>query len=144
MFARKTRAGDDQTVVIDWAFAGRGPIGAEINPLVYASVAFYAVGLDRALELEEIVFENYLEGLRDAGWTGDPRQVRLGYTAADIRYAFAEIGRWLTIIHNESMIPRLEQAAGRPAEEILDSIAAVRRAFRRLTDEARELMEVLS
>ena len=144
LFARRTAGDQDQTVAVDWAFVGRGPIGADINPLIYASVVFYAVGLDKAQELEGIVFENYLEGLRDSGWRGDPRQVRLGYAAADIRYAFAEIGRWLTIILDESLHARIELAAGRSAGEILDGTAQMRRYFARLIDQARELIDVLS
>ena len=143
LFARRTAGDDDQTVVLDWAFVGRGPIGADIHPLIFASVSFFEVELDKAQELEEIVFEGYLEGLRDSGWQGDPRQVRLGYAAADIRYTFAEIGRWLAIVYDDSLIARLELAGGRPVGEILDSIARVRRAFSRLNDKARELMVVL-
>jgi hypothetical protein len=143
LFARRTGSGADQTAAVDWAFMGRGPIGADIHPLIFASVLFSEVGLDRVQELEEIVFENYLEGLRDAGWQGDPRQVRLGYTAAQIRYAFAEIGRWLTVIHDESLIARMEQVMGLPVGEIFDGVVQVRHAFARLTDEARELMDIL-
>ena len=69
--------------------------------------------------------------------------MRLGYAAADIRYAFAEIGRWLTIILDESLHARIELAAGRSAGEILDGTAQVRRYFARLIDQARELIDVL-
>jgi hypothetical protein len=143
LFARKTANGDDQTVVIDWAFVGRGPIGADLQPLIFASLLFYEVGLDRAQELEGIVFEGYLEGLRDVGWRGDPRQARLGYAAARIRYWFAETGRWLALMHDESLVARVEQAGGRPVGEILDRVAQVRSSCGGLIDEARELMEVL-
>ena len=95
--------GDDQTVVIDWAFVGRGPVGADLNPLVWMGIALGGVELDKAQALEEIVLEGYLEGLREAGWQGDPRQVRLGYTAASVRYLFPEIGRWLALILDESL-----------------------------------------
>jgi hypothetical protein len=54
LFARKTANGDDQTVVIDWAFVGRGPIGADLNPLVWMSIALGGVELDKAQHLEEI------------------------------------------------------------------------------------------
>ncbi len=143
LFARRKADGDDQTVVIDWAFVGRGPIGADLSPLVVASIAFYEVGLDKVQELDKIVFDGYLEGLRDVGWQGDPRQARMGYLLANLRYSFAEIGRWLALILDESLRARAERAFGRPLGEVLDYIAQVRRPLRKLLDKARELMDIL-
>lgn len=68
LFARRMVDGGDQTVVIDWAFVGRGPIGADLNPLIMASIALSDIGLDKAQELEDIVIKAYLAGLRDASW----------------------------------------------------------------------------
>jgi hypothetical protein len=143
LFARKTADGDDQTVVIDWAFAGRGAIGAELVPLVLASFAFFEIDLDQTQRLEDIVSEGYLEGLRDAGWRGDPRQVRLGYTAASLRFRFAELNRAMDMILDESQHPFMEQAFGRSMEEIEDHWAQVGSLCDSLTDEARELMDIL-
>jgi hypothetical protein len=144
LFARKTSDGDDQTVVIDWAFVGRGPIGADLNPLVWMSIALAGVEMDKSQELAEIVFEGYLEGLRDAGWQGDPQQVRLGYTAAGARYLFPELGRWLALILDESVRAEAEQRIGLPAGEAFDSVARMRRLLFGKLDEARDLMGILS
>jgi hypothetical protein len=143
LFARKTTDGDDQTVVIDWAFAGRGAIGEELVPLVLASVAFNEIDLAQAQALEDVVFEGYLEGLRDAGWRGNPRQVRLGYTAGSLRFRFAELNRAMEMILDESQHPFLEQVFGRSMEEIQDHWAQVGSLCDSLTDEARELMDIL-
>jgi hypothetical protein len=144
LFARRTADGDDQTVVIDWAFVGRGPIGVDLSPLVLASIAFYEVGLDKVQELDKIVFDGYLEGLHNTGWRGDPRQVRMGYLLANLRYAFAEIGRWLALILDERRRARAEQAFGHPLGEVFDYIAQTRHVFEKLFDEARELMTILA
>ena len=144
LFARKTVDGDDQTVVIDWAFVGRGPIGADLNPLVWMGIALAGVGLDELQELEGIVFEGYLEGLREAGWQGDPQQVRLGYTAAGARYMFPELGRWLALILDESLHAEAEQTYGSPIGEAFDSVARMRRPLFSKLVEARELMGILS
>jgi hypothetical protein len=41
-----------------------------------------------------VAFTGYLEGLREAGWRGDPAQVRLAYCAASaLRYGLW--GAWL-------------------------------------------------
>ena len=143
LFARRTADGDDQTVVIDWAFVGRGPIGADLNPLVWMSIALAGVGPDKAQELEEIVFEGYLEGLREAGWQGDPQQVRLGYTAASVRYLFPEIGRWLALILDESLHAAAEQRYGGRVGESFDSVARMRHPLFSKLDEARDLLDIL-
>jgi hypothetical protein len=44
LFARQTADGDDQTVIIDWAFVGRGPIGADLSPLVVTSADGLPIG----------------------------------------------------------------------------------------------------
>jgi hypothetical protein len=143
LFARKMADGDDQTVVIDWAFVGRGPIGADLNPLVWMSIALGGVGLDKRQELEEIVFEGYLEGLHEAGWRGDSQQVRLGYTAAGARYMFPELGRWLALIRDESLRANMEQRSGLSMGGAFDSAAWMRRSLFSQLDEASDLMDIL-
>jgi hypothetical protein len=143
LFARKTADGDDQTVVIDWAFAGRAAIGAELVPLVLASVAFNEIDLAQTRPLEDIVFAGYLEGLRDAGWRGDPRLVRLGYAASSLRLRLGELNRVIDALLDEGQHPFMEQAFGRTMEEIEGHWAQVDSLVDSLTDEARELMEIL-
>jgi hypothetical protein len=143
LFARKTVDGDDETVLIDWAFVGRGAIGAELNALVCISIALSGAGLDKLQEFEKIAFEGYLEGLHEVGWRGDPQQVRLGYTAASVRYLLAEIGRWVELILDESLHPRAEQAFGMPIGAIFDTAAQHSSIFFDYLDEARGLMDIL-
>jgi hypothetical protein len=143
LFARRTVDGDDQTVVIDWSFVGRGAIGQELVPLALAGVAFSEVDFAHAQALEDIAFEGYLEGLHNAGWRGDPRQVRLGYTAASLRYRFTELDLVIERMFDESQHPFVEQVFGRSMEEIADHWAQVGSLVDGLTDEARELMDIL-
>ncbi len=144
VFSRRMAGGDHQLVAIDWAFAGKGALGEDLVPLILASVMFFEVGLDKAQALEEIAFEGYLEGLRDAGWQGDPRQVRLGYAAAaSLRYKFNDAGRWLNLVLNENMHPMILQMWGMPIENVIDHTAGVASLFDHLADEARELIEAL-
>jgi hypothetical protein len=141
LFSRRTAGGDGQTVAIDWAFAGKGAPGEELVPLVWASVMFFEVGLDRAQALEEITFRAYLEGLSDAGWQGDPRQVRLGYAAAaGLRYQFNDVGRWLALVLNEDLHPMILEMWGMPVEDVIDHTAQVAPFFFRLADEAVDLI----
>jgi hypothetical protein len=88
LFARRTPNGQEQTVAIDWAFAGIDAVGTELAPLVIGSLAFDEVEMDQAEEFEQLAFEGYLEGLREAGWRGEVRQARFGYAAtAPLIYA---------------------------------------------------------
>jgi hypothetical protein len=145
LFARRAAGGDDQTVAIDWAFAGQGALGEELVPLVLASVMFFEVGLDQAQALEEIALEGYLEGLRDAGWQGDPRQVRLGYAAAaSLRYKFNDAGRWLALVLDENLHPMIQQMWGMPIEQVIDHSAQFATISDRLADEARTLISALA
>ena len=143
LFARKTEDGDDQTVAIDWAFAGWGAIGQELAPLVFASTTFFEIDQAQVQELEGIVFEGYLEGLSDAGWRGVPRQVRLGYAAASLRYRIGDLGRIMSITLDESQHAWVEQALGHSIEEIEDNFARNGTLIDSLADEARRLMETL-
>jgi hypothetical protein len=143
LFARKTRDGEDRTVVIDWSYTGRGAIGQELVALVLAGIAFNEVGFSQAQALEEIAFDGYLEGLRHAGWRGDPRQVRLGYTAGSLRYRFAELEKAISLILDESRHAWAERVFGRSIEESQDHWARVGNLVDSLTAEARELMDIL-
>jgi hypothetical protein len=145
LFACKMADGGDQTLAVDWAFAGRGAIGQELVSLVQASVMFYEIGPDKAQALEDIVFDGYLEGLRDAGWRGDARQVRLGYAAASLRYRCGgELGRFLTIILDEGLHDIAQRTFGRPIGEVADFWAYVGHLFDGTIDEARALIDTLA
>ena len=133
----------DQTVAIDWAFVGRGAVGEEIEPLVCRSLGFYDVALTQAQELDGVVFAGYLDGLRDAGWQGDPRQVRLGYTAAVALRCLVTIGQILPTVLDESQHSLTLQIVGHPIGEVLDHNAAWHRFQFGLADESLELLDTL-
>ena len=140
LFARRSMDGRDQTVAIDWAFVGTGAVGEEIEPLVNRSLGFFEVELAKARELDDIVFGGYLDGLRDAGWQGDPRQMRLGYTAATTLRTLVSLGQSLPVLLDESRHIWVERAVGRSIEEAVDHGAEVIRFQLSLADEARELL----
>jgi hypothetical protein len=133
LFAHRRPDGREETVAIDWAFVGRAALGEELVGLVLVSVGFFAVDLMEIQELDQIVFQNYLTGLQDAGWQGDARNVRLGYlAAAALRYIFP-IG--LDLLLDASGIEWHEQASGRSIGEELDRWAGVHRFTLSLVEE---------
>jgi len=122
LFARRPSSGPWQTVAIDWALVGIGPIGRDLNE-------FARRGLDstRAKELEPIVFEGYLEGLCDTGWQGDPRQVRFGQIGRYVMLKIATLGVSLAAATDESRYSWTEQRLGCTMAEWADGVAERRR-----------------
>jgi len=143
LFARRTAEGNYRTVAIDWSDPGWNAVGFEINTLVVGGVLFFEVDFARVRELEDVAFEGYLEGLRDAGWRGDPREVRLGYAASSLRYYLGSTAGTLPMVLDENLHGYLEQGLGRPIEECCDHWARVGSYLSALIDEARELMDIL-
>lgn len=78
LMSRPDAAGGEETIAIDWALAGIAPVGADLSQLVVNAQSTNGFGL---LENEFALVENYIAGLRDAGWNGDPDLVRFGYMA---------------------------------------------------------------
>jgi hypothetical protein len=76
------------TVLIDWGFHGVGALGEDIGNLVPDSVFDQLQPASALTDLDRIVFRNYVEGLRDSGWDGDERLVRLGMCASAVKYSW--------------------------------------------------------
>jgi len=111
--------------------------------LTVIAIAFFDVELAPAQALDEIVFAGYLAGLDDVGWRGDPRQVRLAYTAAAIRYVLGTLDPVLEIFLNEEQHPRMVQALGWPMAAIADHLGVVYAWLFAQLAEARRLQERL-
>jgi hypothetical protein len=143
LFARVSPGGQEQTMAIDWAFAGIGAIGEELSPLVWASLTFFEIELEEARALDPLVFEGYVAGLREAGWRGDVRQARFGYVAsAALRYGIPLL--WgLADALDESRHAAVEQQFGRPVEEVLKRHAEGTYLLLDLAEEARGLLPVI-
>lgn len=78
--ARRSAAGRDQTIALDWALAGVCPIGYDLGSLAFGA---YLDRPEAALEqIDDALFKSYLDGLRDVGCRVDADTVRFGYTAA--------------------------------------------------------------
>lgn len=129
-----------QTVLIDWAFLGIGPLAAEIVSLVWVSLVFCEVDAASAQEFSDIVFDGYLSGLRDAGWRGDEQRVRLGYVAAMAIRRLGTIGYMLPDILDETRHAEAEGVMRHPMVEWADRCAEAGRFIEVVADEARDIM----
>ena len=115
-------------------------IGEELAALVLATVVFSDVDIADAHRLDKIVFDGYLEGLAEAGWHGDPRLARLGYTASSP--LIFGLGHGL-FQFDSTLFAWYEQAFGRPIDEIMGLFAESNHFLLELADEARRLLAVI-
>lgn len=144
LFARDLPGAEPQTVAIDWEHVGIGPLGADLGPLLIASVLwFQGVAPEDLPDLDRRCFTGYLAGLRDVGWDGDERLARLGAVASTV----LQFGPFHGLLAMPTAPPErragVARAFGRPLEEVLDRYAAIQRSLFRLADEARGLLPLL-
>ena len=86
LMSRDLSAGQQHTVALDWALAGIAPVGSDLGQLVFgAQKNLKEINPD---VVSNSIFENYIDGLRDSGFTVEPQLVRFGYTA----YAALQVG----------------------------------------------------
>jgi Phosphotransferase enzyme family len=71
--------GPGAEVVVDWAYAGVGPRGSDPGVLVADGVADGAFPAELADDAAEAVWDGYLAGLREGGWSGDEDDVRAAF-----------------------------------------------------------------
>jgi hypothetical protein len=77
-----------EIALLDWAFTGDGALGEDLGNHIPDAALDLFWPADRLPELAETCIENYLEGLREGGWRGDPEQVRLAVLASAVKYAW--------------------------------------------------------
>ena len=131
-----------ETVAIDWAFCGPGPIGSDVVSLVEASLSWFEADQAHGEELEKLCLDGYLAGLRTAGWEGDPRDVHFGYLGSLVlRSALGGVAPVVTILRNQSLHPWLERAFGNPVGEVADNIGMTMSFVEPRIDLARRLAE---
>ena len=71
----------DELVLLDWALCGLAPLGVDMATFVFGDIFLVEWQSSAAHELDVTAFGAYVDGLREAGWTGDVAQVRLAFTA---------------------------------------------------------------
>ena len=76
----------DGPVFLDWAFCGDGAVGEDIGNLIPDAVLDLLIPSEDLPELERVVFDAYVGGLRDVGWTGADTDVRLAMMASAVKY----------------------------------------------------------
>jgi hypothetical protein len=139
------RAGPEgeELVALDWAYAGHGAVGEELEQLVVASLFFFeGIGI-APRELDAACFGGYMAGLREAGWAGEERLVRLGFTsAAALRHTVGLLRLVWPVVADPALRPDIEELFGRTLEEVVEAWAELWPFQFALAEEARALLAV--
>jgi hypothetical protein len=130
-----------EVVLLDWAFAGDGAVGEDVGNLVPDSVFDLLLPHELLGELDDRLTAAYLDGMREAGWRGDERIVRLGICASAVKYD------WLTVYCLEHASADEQPDYGRSGVVDADARYAARAAglahCARWAEEAEELASTL-
>ena len=141
LFLRRDLWGASQTVAIDWVFTGIAGVGEEIANLLAASLIWLEYDAASAQRLDQAIFSSYLKGLYDAGWHGDDRLARLGYTTA-CALRWGMVGSWwMRSIGNIDKEAELEKHWNRSLQELAIQWAGTTRYILDLSNEAYQLQQ---
>ena len=134
----------EELVALDWAYSGHGAVGEELVQLVVASLFFFETMGIAPRDLEAACFAAYVAGLREAGWAGDERLVRLGFTAdAALRHTVGLVRCLLPVVTDPTLRPDMEDLFGRPFAEVVEGWAELWPYQFELAEEARALLPVV-
>jgi hypothetical protein len=145
LFFRHTPDKQPQVVAVDWSYTGLAPVGAELAAFVWASIYFGAVPGQDAFRLEQIALDGYMDGLKEAGWQGDPDMVRFSYAATEYwRYVFGGFaGEIIPYWLDERYHPMLEKNWGKTIGQMADDTAASLPFMNYIYEQATRLKAVL-
>lgn len=141
-FHRNVLHSDKGLVLIDWALAGRGGIGEELVSLAALALYYSGYTQDYAERLDQVVFSAYVEGLREAGWQGDQRLARIGYTCAMTLRGLAGVKQDINLLIDPAQHEQLCIVHNRDSLADIAAFFADVRRFRllRMAREARRLL----
>ncbi|MDX6512673.1 MAG: hypothetical protein QOE36_2177, partial [Gaiellaceae bacterium] len=124
-----------ETVAVDWAFAGLAALAEDASNLVPDTVADHFLPSSVLPELDAAVYGAYREGLREAGRHGSERELRLGYTAAGVKYCWL-LPQMLARLSEESELGAYGGEEAQPLEFVLTERAAMLELVAGWTEEA--------
>jgi hypothetical protein len=117
--ARRLPDGSEELIALDWEYVGWGVPGEELAGQLVGSAILSDIGDVAVLDFDTACFAGYLHGMRDAGWEGDPRTVRLGHTTSlALRWGIGLIPGLALMLGDPAVHTAMEALIGRPIEDI--------------------------
>jgi len=142
-FRRNILHRDGDVILLDWALASVGAVGEDLVCLVAVSLYYDRYSEEFAGQLDETVFSAYIDGLRQAGWRGDPRLARIGFTCGMVLRGLAGVKQDLDLLRDPAEHERLRETHHNLSLPEIARLFADVRAFR-LLGMAREARDLLS
>jgi len=140
MYIDTDDAGHEITYLADWASVGLGPVGLDGGTLAGGGLIWREEEARLVHENESLIFESYLEGLRDAEWAIDLPAVRLGYLSNFAIYPLAHaMAAAQTAGAGGNFAKEFPSRFGLEGDEFIDQLALRLELFMPLFDEAVEL-----
>lgn len=143
LMSQMTGEGRAETVLIDWAGVGWGPLGAELSKLLSQTVNFFGMREDALPALDVEMFAHYIDGLRASGWNGDPQVVRFGHVAASAARLVVRTSFAMELALNERKRAGFERAAGLPFAALAEKFSATLPYYLSLVTEAEQLARLV-
>ncbi|WP_230200121.1 oxidoreductase family protein [Bacillus niameyensis] len=79
MFINKHKGAKKQLSLIDWQFLSISGLGEDLGKLYGVALSQQDIPIGKAEYYKELLFTNYIEGLREAGWDGDVTLPKYGF-----------------------------------------------------------------
>jgi hypothetical protein len=135
---------DGRVVLIDWAWVGLSPLGVDLGMLTCATHFFFSADPEDLSAFDATVFGAYLDGLRAAGWRGDPREIRFVYAATAGLWSVITAPVWFPILGDPARREWLEAKFGCSLEEASPRYARTLTFMLGLADEAWSLLPAVT
>lgn len=135
---------DGRIVLIDWAWVGLSPLGVDLGMLACASHFFFSADPEDLSAFDAAVFPAYLDGLRAAGWRGDPREIRFVYTTTAGLWGGITAPVWFPLWGDPARRPWLEAKFGCSLEEASPRYARTLTFMLGLAEEAWSLLPAVT
>jgi hypothetical protein len=140
LFIRLRSDGQEEIVAVDWALCGCGAVGGDLSSLIGTSAALFELEITALPTVATAVFEAYIKGLNESGWTGNPELARLGYTAYLPMFWGVSFPALIALYSGDDMKPVVRQSYGCSQEELASTWTTLCEYALDCADEARELM----
>ncbi|MFC4359041.1 phosphotransferase [Halobium salinum] len=126
LFLRPSEDGP-QTVAVDWDQLADGAVGENAAALVMLSLVWADFDPRRGERLADVVFDAYLDGLREGGWEGDSEDVRAGFDVHLVLRWLEFVGRHVRCLADPTIHEWLSELMGRPVTEMREVLPEINR-----------------